>query len=190
MMVESWAQWLRRNNPLSLRGTAGAKAPESPGRNGASITPRGPLARWAVAPRARRPRGAWSEMADWPDAGLSRHDRPAARCWVEPDGTCRIARYEPERIEVDVTLDRPGRLVLAEQHYPGWSAWLDSAAGRRMLDVRAERGVFRAVDLPAGEHRVVFRYRPRSVLIGAIIRAVAWLGAIGAMVVLAARRRA
>ena len=69
----------------------------------------------------------------------------------------RVVAYEPERVEVDVQLARPGFLVLTDTHYPGWRAEVNGAAARNL---RADY-LFRAVALDSGEHRVVFRYAPR-----------------------------
>jgi uncharacterized membrane protein YfhO len=62
-------------------------------------------------------------------------------------------------------------LVVTDLFYPGWFA---EEGGRRLEMLRAD-GLFRAVALPAGSHRVTFRYRPLSFLIGAGISLVALL---------------
>ena len=77
-------------------------------------------------------------------------------------GSAEVFRYEPNRVDVKTKAGAPSILVLGENHYPGWRAYLD---GRRvdMLRVNyAQRGVV----LPAGEHVVSFRYRPASVYAG------------------------
>lgn len=74
----------------------------------------------------------------------------------------RIAEDEPERVVAEVTATYPGLLVLADLHYPGWTAEED---GRPLPILKAD-GCFRAVSLPAGTHRVVFRYRPVSFYAG------------------------
>jgi uncharacterized membrane protein YfhO len=53
------------------------------------------------------------------------------------------------------------------EHFPGWQAYLD---GERVPSFRADY-LFRATRLPSGEHRVEFRYRPRSLLLGALLAA-------------------
>jgi uncharacterized membrane protein YfhO len=45
--------------------------------------------------------------------------------------------------------------------------------------VRDQDGLFRAVDLPAGRHTVVWSFHPRSVKIGLSISLVALLAALG-----------
>ena len=74
----------------------------------------------------------------------------------------RLAEDRPERVVAEVTANEGGLLVLADLFYPGWIA---EENGRRLPVLRAN-GYFRAVALPAGTHRVVFRYRPLSVFAG------------------------
>ncbi len=69
-----------------------------------------------------------------------------------------IVGYGPNEILMQATAVRDSTLVLSEVYYPGWSAWVDD---RPVLIWRAD-GLFRAVDLPAGQHRVRFLYDPGS----------------------------
>ena len=77
-------------------------------------------------------------------------------------GQAQITRYEPNRIDVSTRADGPAILVLSENHYPGWRAYLD---GRAVETLRVDYNL-RGVALPAGQHLVEFAYRPKSVLIG------------------------
>jgi len=83
----------------------------------------------------------------------------------------RLAEDRPERIVAEMTSDSAGLLVLADLFYPGWTAEVD---GRPAEILRAD-GVFRAVVLPPGSHRIVFRYRPLSLWIGGGLSAAALL---------------
>ena len=56
-------------------------------------------------------------------------------------------------------------LVLSENDYPGWRAYVDGAAASI---VRVNYGL-RGVLVPAGEHQVTFVYRPWSIIAGALI---------------------
>jgi hypothetical protein len=75
----------------------------------------------------------------------------------------RAVSYGPEQVALDVTLDAPGVLVLADTWYPGWQATVD---GQPAMLLRANY-LFRAVLLPAGQHRVLFEYRPATLSRGA-----------------------
>ena len=57
---------------------------------------------------------------------------------------------------------QPGLLVLSEIDYPGWQVWVDGV--RRTLTSPAE--LLRGVELPSGEHQVVFTFRPASLYLG------------------------
>jgi hypothetical protein len=83
----------------------------------------------------------------------------------------RLAEESPERMVAEVTASYGGLLVLTDVFYPGWIAEED---GRRLPILRAD-GFFRAVALPAGTHRVTFRYRPASVAVGGALSALAVL---------------
>jgi hypothetical protein len=81
---------------------------------------------------------------------------------ASPVGTARIAVDEPERVEVETRSDSASYLVLADTFDPGWSATVDG----RPAPIRPAWVAFRAVFIPAGAHRVVFRYRPAGFLAG------------------------
>lgn len=65
-------------------------------------------------------------------------------------------------LSLDVETDRDGLLVISEQAYPGWRAWLD---GREVSLVRADV-ILQALVVPAGQHHVEVRFDPLSVKVG------------------------
>ncbi len=69
-----------------------------------------------------------------------------------------------------------GFVVFSEVWYPGWEAFVD---GKPTRLYRADY-LFRAVAVPAGEHRVIMRYRPRAFYAGLLLS----LLALGALVAL------
>jgi hypothetical protein len=83
----------------------------------------------------------------------------------------RLAEDRPERVVAEVATNTAGLLVLTDLFYPGWLA---EEEGQRLEIVRAD-GLFRAVALPAGSHRVTFLYRPTAFTIGAGISVAALL---------------
>jgi hypothetical protein len=81
-----------------------------------------------------------------------------------PDAA-EVTRHEPNRIEVKTVSGSPAILVLSENHYPGWRAYVD---GQRVDILRVNYNQ-RGVALPAGNHLIKFVYRPKSVLLGLFI---------------------
>jgi hypothetical protein len=92
-----------------------------------------------------------------------------------------IVRLEPTRVEIRATATAPGVLVLADPYYPGWRAKVD---GREARILPANWGL-RGVAIDAGTHDVVFTYRPRWFLPGAVLT----LAALGIALLGAAPRR-
>lgn len=74
-----------------------------------------------------------------------------------------MTHYAPERVEIKVDAEAPGYLILTDSWYPGWEATID---GEPVPIYQADL-LFRAVAVDAGHHRVVFVFRPVSLLIGA-----------------------
>jgi uncharacterized membrane protein YfhO len=83
-----------------------------------------------------------------------------------------IVSYEPERVVVETTGEGDGWLVLTDAWYPGWRATADGVPAEI---VRADV-LFRAVQIPAGRHRVEFTYAPMTFLVGAGISVIALVG--------------
>ncbi len=97
-------------------------------------------------------------------------------------GKANIVLDEAEKVIVTTNSDRPGLLVLLDNYFPGWRAELDA---RSAALLRADYA-FRGVRLPAGKHRVVFRYRPPLFLLGLALSLAG--AALAAALLLAARK--
>jgi hypothetical protein len=100
-------------------------------------------------------------------------------------GQVTINSYRPERVDLTVTAEREGWLVLSDAYYPGWQADID---GQSVPIVRADL-LFRAVPLQPGSHHVVFSFRPVSVRIGLLISGTWLVLCLLTAVVLTARAR-
>ena len=97
-----------------------------------------------------------------------------------------ILSYEPERIVISANVAEEGYLVLTDAYYPGWRALAD---GLETPIYRADL-LFRAVHLPAGQHRVEFVYDPLSFKLGAAISLTALLGLVAGIAWWSRRRSA
>jgi hypothetical protein len=76
-----------------------------------------------------------------------------------------ITNYQAETVEIKTSSIAPGMLVLADQAFPGWVAFVDG----RETPIFTAYHTLRAVYVPGGDHDVRFEYRPVSVQIGAVI---------------------
>ena len=104
--------------------------------------------------------------------------------------SCRIVVDRPERVEIEAQLDGAGLLVLADAFDADWRAKVstDGQPPREATVLRTNR-IMRGVALPAGRHRVEYRYRPKRFYIGAAVSITAWCLLAVAAIVIAARRR-
>lgn len=89
--------------------------------------------------------------------------------------TTRDASAEEVRQSVEACAD--GVLVLADAWFPGWEVTVD---GARAEPLRAW-GFVRAVRVAQGRHEVVWRYRPRTFLLGGLLSAFALAAALGVL---------
>jgi len=74
----------------------------------------------------------------------------------------QIVDYAPERVEISRKAPVAAMLVLTDTDAPGWHASVDG----RAVPIYRANGLFRAVPVPEGEHRVVFVYAPSSLRVG------------------------
>jgi len=84
---------------------------------------------------------------------------------AEMAGRVAITMYRPEEVELAAHMETAGLVVLSDTYYPGWQAYVD---GARVPIVRANYFV-RGVYVRAGDRRIVFRYRPLSYRVGALL---------------------
>ncbi len=80
-------------------------------------------------------------------------------------GNVKLLSYEPNEIVLSSESDGNGFIYASDTYYPGWRAYVD---GKQTKIYRANLA-FRAIEVPAGSHTVVFRYVPVSFYIGCIL---------------------
>ena len=87
-------------------------------------------------------------------------------------GQVTVVRFAPDQIELAVSVERAGVLVSSESHHPGWRVWIDGQAA----PILRVNGAFRGVAVPAGEHRIEFRYVAEGLVWLVVLMGVSWLG--------------
>ena len=100
------------------------------------------------------------------------HARPPYHWEDERNGTVQPVAWSPEERDFLARADRGGRFVLVEQFFPGWRAAVDG----HPVGIERWGGAFQAIQVPAGEHRIAFEFRPMSLRIGAAISLFAGVG--------------
>lgn len=82
----------------------------------------------------------------------------------------RIDFSNPNRVDVEIEINRPAMLVFTEVWYPGWKAKVD---GKPVPLLRVNY-LQRAVWLEEGGHKVTLSFSPSSWIVGAGISLVCW----------------
>jgi len=90
----------------------------------------------------------------------------------EVSAEASLREWTPEQRTFTVHSLQGGRFTLSDQLYPGWIVSVD---GRR-ASLERWSGAFQAVDVPAGEHTVAFRFRQKWLGIGSYVSLLALFG--------------
>ncbi|HYM65389.1 MAG TPA: YfhO family protein [Candidatus Sulfotelmatobacter sp.] len=77
----------------------------------------------------------------------------------------KIANYSPNKIEINVNMEKSGYLVLSEIYYPGWKAYDNN----KETEVLKGDYIFRTIFLSKGHHNIKFIFNPESFKIGKLI---------------------
>jgi hypothetical protein len=145
-----------------------------------------PLPRAYAVGSVRRARGP-AALALMLDPGFDIHREVVldgegdTRATPDFRGSVALTRLAYDRAEADADLGAAGHVVLVDAYDPGWRVRVD---GRPATLVRANVA-FRAVEVPAGRHRIEQRYRPAAASVGAVISTLA----LGGMALAALPRR-
>lgn len=90
-------------------------------------------------------------------------------------GEVTIVQDRSEEVSLEVQATADGFLVLTDQYYPGWEATVNGEP----TEIVVANHAFRLIQVPAGHSRVVFRYRPDSLWVGALVSTVTILALVG-----------
>lgn len=97
--------------------------------------------------------------------------------------TVKLTSYAPNALTYETSSSKDGVVVFSEIYYPGWQAYLDGQA----VDHGRADYILRAMKVPAGKHKVEFKFDPQSIHttenIAYVALGVLILGAIGVIVI-------
>jgi hypothetical protein len=77
----------------------------------------------------------------------------------------KIINYQDDKVNIMAKMENPGFLVLLDQYYPGWKAYVDG----KETEIYPTDYTFRSVYLDKGNHKVEFIYDPLSYKVGKYI---------------------
>ncbi len=166
-----------QGSTLSYRQLRQALASDTSGqaREVAGRMPEGPLPRAFLADSylVARPSDIERSLSVGydPQAFTLLAESPELPAGISGRGTVRLVDESPVSLELSVESEGPGLLVLADTWDPGWRVRVDGSAA----DVLRANHWQRAVAVPGGSHRVVFRYDASDVRTGGVITALATL---------------
>jgi hypothetical protein len=88
---------------------------------------------------------------------------------TRPSEKVDVTYPNPQQAVLEVTLESPGLVVLADIYYPGWELTIDG----KPAPIYRVNGVMRGALVPTDHHRLVFTYAPESFQIGLRVSAAA-----------------
>ncbi|MDA8217349.1 MAG: YfhO family protein, partial [Dehalococcoidales bacterium] len=98
-------------------------------------------------------------------------DGPASEAAAASADGVEVKELTDGRVVLQASLTERGFVVLSDAYFPGWHAYVD---GSEATIMRAD-WLFRAVEVPAGEHEIEMRYEPSSMNIGWLMGGLAML---------------
>ena len=103
-------------------------------------------------------------------AWLSKDDLKQLRLYLSgqtttPSESVDVAYPSPQRVVLEVSLDSPGLVILADVYYPGWYLAIDGQPAQ----IYRVNGLMRGAAVGAGRHRLEYTYSPRSFRVGGLM---------------------
>jgi hypothetical protein len=91
---------------------------------------------------------------------------------ADTTATIKLTEYTPRELKYESRSSAEGLAVFSEIYYPGWEATVD---GKETPVLRADY-ILRALNVPAGNHTIVFTFKPKAYTVGnKITSASSWL---------------
>ncbi|MEW6042361.1 MAG: YfhO family protein, partial [Elusimicrobiota bacterium] len=77
-------------------------------------------------------------------------------------GSVKIMEYNPNTYVINAQMARPGLLIVSDNYFPAWQAFVDGSQS----EIYRAYGTLRAVPLKQGSHKIEFKYSSKYINIG------------------------
>lgn len=130
---------------------------------------------------------AWDTVRTFPIAYLWSGKDSAEVRYPDRDSKQNIslAAFAPNRFELNVQLGDARELILMQNHYPGWKAYING----QETEIHKANIAFMSIEVPKGLNTVVFEYRPRKIVVAEYIYAIALFSIVLGIVILEQKKR-
>lgn len=89
--------------------------------------------------------------------------KPSAMSYEVQGASIEVKEYRANRIEYTAETPAKAFAVFSEVYYPaGWTATIDG----QPVDIMRANYLFRALEIPAGKHSIVFEFKPETYFLG------------------------
>jgi len=82
-----------------------------------------------------------------------------------PSETATVTYPNPQKAVLEVRLDSPGLVILADIYYPGWLLAIDG----KPAPIYRVNGAMRGAVVPSGAHQLVYTYAPETFRVGRLV---------------------
>jgi Bacterial membrane protein YfhO len=84
---------------------------------------------------------------------------------TSPSETAKVIYPNPQKAVLEVRLDSPGLVILADIYYPGWVLAIDG----KPAPIYRVNGAMRGAVVPSGVHQLVYTYAPEVFRVGRLV---------------------
>jgi len=82
---------------------------------------------------------------------------------LDSTATISLVEYQPNKVRYESSVSNKSLAVFSEIYYPkGWKAFIDD----EKVDIMRANYVLRALEIPVGQHKIEFRFEPKSYFLG------------------------
>lgn len=132
------------------------------------------------------------EPRDWRHEAVVESDLPLVPATEPPPPgaaeSCTITEASSSQVRIETRLASAGLVVLSDLYYPGWQL-VEEISGKEIeVPILRTNRVMRGAALPAGDHKLLYRYRPASVLWGGAVSGMTTLALVFAALIIRRRR--